>query len=142
MLGVHVGRRERPPGGVSEGSKILTGVVFAEAIRPRLTCDALRDLLQDWRRAGKQMPIALLVSEYDRRDLNQDVMAGAKELDGDPDTLKPDHDRKAIAIIEGIPVRSHPDVAKGKMRMLFPDPKLTPKAPEKLGGEGLIIVGA
>lgn len=122
-------------------SKVITGVSIAEAMEPRLTVDGLRDMLQDMRHAGQPMPCAILVSEYDRRDLNQDLLSGSVHEVGKADQA-PEHDGLAIGIVEGIPIRSHPDVARGKARLLFPDPKLTPRPQQKLGGEGLIIVGA
>jgi hypothetical protein len=87
-------------------------------IEPRLTVDGLRDMIQDWRAAGKKIPTYIVVSEYDRRDLNQDLCAGAKELEGD-DVERPEHDGKAIGFIEGVMVRSHPDVAarQGSLRL-------------------------
>jgi hypothetical protein len=119
-------------------SVILPGEVGSQ-IEPRLTVEGLRDLLQDWRKAGKRMPSYLVVSEYDRRDLNQDLCAGAKSLDGD-DVESTDHDFKAIGFIEGVMVRSHPEVPRGRCRFVYSAEKR--EIENKLGGEGLIIVGA
>ena len=120
------------------GHVIIPGEVGAQ-VEPRLTVDGLRDLLQDWRRNGQRMPKIIMVSEHDRRDVNQDLLAGSAH-EVAKDDQRPEHDGEAIGIIEGVMVRSHPDVPRGKARFLF--------APEvrhyeqKLGGEGLIIVGA
>lgn len=117
---------------------ILPGEV-GSAIEPRLTVDGLRDLLQDWRKAGKRLPIAILVSEYDRRDLNQDLLAGSVQEVAKEDQ-RPEHDGDAIGFIEGVMVRSHPDVSRGKARLLYPP--VLKDVDNKLGGEGKIIVGA
>lgn len=87
------------------------------------------------------MPFAILVSEYDRRDINQDLLAGSVEPVAKEDH-RPEHDGEAIGIIEGVAIRAHRDVPRGKARLVFKDPKLSPPPPPKLGGEGLIIVGA
>lgn len=114
---------------------IITGVTLGEAIEPRLTVDGLRNLLLDLRRARKPLPKAILVSEYDRRELNQDLLAGAAN-DVDMLDKRPEHDLHAIGVIEGVIVRAHPDIARGKARLIF-GPRPVPKA-----GKGLVIVGA
>jgi hypothetical protein len=117
---------------------ILPGEV-GSAIEPRLTVEGLRDLLQDWRKMGRRMPHIVLVSEYERRDLNQDLLAGSEHevLKADQ---RPEHDGEAIGFIEGVMVRSHPDVPRGKARFIYPPEKR--EVNQRLGGEGLIIVGA
>ena len=112
--------------------------LLGDAIRPRLTVDGLRNLIQDLRKSPRGAPDMILVSEYDRRDINQDLCQGAKSID--PEAERDDHDRKAIGIIEGVPILSHGDIPRGKARLCY-NPKKAP-APAKLGGEGLIIVGA
>lgn len=100
--------------------------------------DGLRNLIQDLRKSAHGAPAMILVSEYDRRDINQDLCQGAKALGEDAE--RPEHDGKAVAIIEGVPILSHGDIPRGNARLCY-NPKPAP-APEKLGGEGLIIVGA
>lgn len=109
-----------------QGAKVITGVSIAEAMEPRMTIEGFRDLLQDMRAAGQQMPVAILVSENDRRDLNQDLLSGSVEEVSKADQA-PEHDGVAIGIVEGVPIRSHPDIPRGKARLLFPDPKLVPQ---------------
>lgn len=87
--------------------------------RPTLTVDGLRNLLADLRSAGRPLPQSILVSEYDRRDLNQDLLGGAAHQIA-RDDQRPEHDGQAIGIIEGIPIMSHPDIAKGKARLVYP----------------------
>lgn len=79
----------------------------------------------------------ILVSEYDRRDINQDLCQGAKAIGEDAE--RPEHDGRAIGIIEGVPILSHGDIPRGRARLCY-QPAKQP-APAKLGGEGLIIVG-
>jgi len=93
--------------------------IFGDAIRPRITVDGLRSLLADLRKAGKAIPKAIILSEYDRRELNQDMLAGSVTPVAKEDQT-PEHDGKAIAVIEGVPVFSHRDVSKGKARLIYP----------------------
>lgn len=115
---------------------ILPGEVGSQ-IEPRLTVEGLRNLLQDLRRTGR-IPNYILVSEYDRRDLNQDLLAGSSQEVGKHDQ-RPDHDGEAIGMIEGVMVRSHPDVPRGKARLIYPPVVKTVE--NRLGGEGRIVVG-
>lgn len=116
---------------------ILPGEV-GFTVEPRLTVDGLRDMLQDMRRAGRRMPNAILVSEYDRRDLNQDLMAGAVHEVAKEDQ-RPEHDGQAIGMIEGVVIGSSPHVARGKARLVYPPEKK--EVNDRLGGEGVIMIG-
>lgn len=64
------------------------------------------------------MPSAILVSEHDRRDLNQDLLGGSVEPVAKADQ-RPEHDGQAIGVIEGVVVMSHPDIARGKARLIY-----------------------
>lgn len=108
-------------------------------MEPRLTVEGLRNLLQDWRNAGRRIPNYILVSEHDRRDLNQDLLAGSTQEVAKADQRE-DHDGEAIGMIEGVMVRSHPDVPRGKARFIYPP--VHAEVSQKLGGEGRIVVGA
>ncbi len=114
---------------------IIPGEVGSQ-IEPRLTVDGLRDLLQDWRRQGKRMPKVIMVSEHERRDLNQDLLSGSA-TEVAKDDQRPEHDGECIGYVEGVMVRSHPDVPRGKARFLFAAE--VRNVEQKLGGEGLII---
>jgi len=120
------------------GQVIIPGGVGSQ-VEPRLTVDGLRDLLQDWRRKGRRMPKVIMVSEHERRDLNQDILGCSAQPVAKEDQV-PEHDGEAIGFIEGVMVRSHPDVPRGKARFLYADE--VRHVEQKLGGEGLIIVGA
>lgn len=117
---------------------ILPGEV-GSILEPRLTFDGLTDMLRDMRLAGQRMPSLILVSEYDRRDLNQDVLGQSIEEVAKADQA-PEHDGKCICYVEGVPVMSHKDIARGKARLVYPEQYA--QVMQKLGGEGLIIVGA
>lgn len=89
-----------------------------DLIRPALTVDGLRNLLQDRRTAGQPMPRAIVVSERDRRDLNQDLLGGSVQPVA-RDDQRPEHDGHAIGIIEGVLILSAPEIGKGKARLVF-----------------------
>lgn len=99
---------ERRTGGYVDGKPV------SEAIRLRLTVDRLRELIQDQRRAGFK-PSILLVSETERRDLNQDLMAQSvvPVAKADENT-----DFEAIGVIEGCTIASHPEVPAGSVRII------------------------
>lgn len=97
---------------------LLPGEVGSQ-IEPRLTVEGLRDLIRDLRKNGQRIPNYILVSEYDRRDLNQDLLAGSIHEVG-KDDQRPEHDGQAVGFIEGVMVRSHPDVPRGKARFIYP----------------------
>lgn len=90
-----------------------------DQFEPHLTLDGLRNLIQDLRRSGARIPAVILVSEYERRDLNQELLAASSTEVSKADQA-PDHDGAAVGVIEGVMVRSHPDVANGKARFLYP----------------------
>lgn len=103
-------------------------MLVGDALRPRLTVDGLRQFLADWRKAGRPNPQAILVSEHDRRDLNQDLLAGSVIDVAKPDQ-SPQHDHDAIGVIEGVPIFSHRDVGRGQARLLLPDPRVDARVP-------------
>jgi len=86
---------------------------------PQLTLEGLRNLIQDLRQSGARIPSVILVSEYERRDLNQELLAGST-VTVSKDDQSPEHDGAAVGIIEGVMVRSHPDISRGKARFLYP----------------------
>lgn len=120
------------------GQVIIPGEVGSQ-VEPRLTVDGLRDLLRDRRARGERMPQVIMVSEHERRDLNQDILSGSVQ-EVAKDDQRPEHDGECIGIVEGVMVRSHRDVPRGKARFLYAAEVRNVK--QKLGGEGLIIVGA
>lgn len=101
-----------------EGRILLLGEVGSQ-IEPRLTLEGMRDMIRDMRTANQRIPDVILVSEHDRRDLNQDLLGASTDPVNKPDQ-RPEHDGEAVGFIEGIMVRSHPDVPRGKARFLYP----------------------
>lgn len=117
------------------GRIILPGEVGSQ-IEPRLTVDGLRDMIQDLRRSGARIPTVILVSEYERRDLNQDLLAGSVHEVAKEDQ-RPEHDGAAIGFVEGVMIRSHPDVPRGKARLIYP-----PVVDKNRPASGKVFVGA
>jgi hypothetical protein len=115
-------------------SIILPGEVGSQ-IEPRLTAEGIRQLIRDLRDRKQRIPSYILVSEYDRRDLNQDVLSISSTPVSKADQ-RPEHDGEAIAILEGVMVRSHPDIPRGRARLIYP-----PVLDQNLPGTGKIIVG-
>lgn len=114
---------------------ILPGEVCAEVV-PRLTYDGLSMLLKDLRAAGQRLPIVIAVSEHERRDLNQEILGASVAPVAKADQV-PEHDGAAIGFIEGVMIVSHPDVPRGKARLVYP-----PVLDQNVPGTGKIIVGA
>lgn len=97
---------------------------IGDLTRPRLTVDGLRNLLADLRSAGRPIPQSIIVSETDRRDLNQDLLGGAVHAVGREDQ-RPEHDGQAIGIVEGVVILSHPDLRRGQARLVYPTPPIS-----------------
>jgi hypothetical protein len=83
--------------------------------RLAISFDGLRQLIADQRAAGVQLA-AILVSEHDKRDLKQELMAHSKQHT--PDAEDADHDLHTIGFIGGIPIVSHKAVSAGKARLI------------------------
>ena len=99
---------------------VIAKALDGEVLRPRLTVDGLRNLIADLRVRG-QVPKAIYVSEHDRRDLNQDLMAGSIQPVAKEDQ-KPEHDGVALGVIEGVVILTDPSLARGKARCIFAPP--------------------
>jgi hypothetical protein len=84
-------------------------------MRLSLTFEGLRDLIRDYRQRGGQ-PIALLLSEHDKRDLKHELMAHS--ISHQPEAERSDHDRGVMGFIEGCVVTSHKDVTPGNCRIV------------------------
>lgn len=83
--------------------------------RLAISFEGLRRLIADLHQQGVK-PAALLVSEHEKRDLKQEIMALSKQHSADAEDA--DHDLKAIAFVGGIPILSHKDVPQGSARVI------------------------
>lgn len=97
---------------------LLPGEVGAQ-LEPSLTFEGLRNMLGDMRRRGVRMPNIVLLSEYDRRQVNQEIL-GASVQEVAKEDQRPEHDYDAIGFIDGVMFRSHPDVPRGKAHFIYP----------------------
>ena len=74
-----------------------------------LTLESVREMINDLRARGLPANV-VMVSEYDKRDLKQELMAMGEPLS--------DTDEDVIGFIQGCMVVSHPDVPRGKARII------------------------
>lgn len=74
-----------------------------------LTLDGIRSLIRDLRAAG-QVPAAILVSEFEKKDLKEELMSYAGATMADAEELRD----RSIAIVEGVVIASHKHVPRGK----------------------------
>lgn len=112
-----IGIRPRLPDGVMR-KVILPGEVGSQ-FEPSLTWEGLRNMFQDMRRQGQRMPSVVIVSEKERRDLNQEILANSANSVA-KDDQRPEHDGECVGILEGVMIRSHPEVPNGKARFVYP----------------------
>jgi hypothetical protein len=78
-----------------------------------LRLSGLRALILDLIEAG-QRPVAVLLSEYEKRDLKQEMLELAPLVRNGEHGPEEVPDNEAICLIEGVPVMSSPDVPRGK----------------------------
>ena len=74
-----------------------------------LTLDSVRELIADLRARGLPANM-VMVSEYDKRELKQELMAMGESLN--------ESDEDVIGFIQGCMVISHRDVPRGTARVL------------------------
>lgn len=97
---------------------ILPGEVGPQ-FEPSLTLEGIREMIRDLRRNGQRIPNYIILSEHERRDLNQELLGVSVDPVAKKDQA-PEHDGEAIGFIEGVMVRSHPDVPRGRARFIYP----------------------
>lgn len=100
------------------GRIILPGEVGSQ-IEPSLTWEGLNNLIGDLRKAGQRIPDVIIVSEHERRDLNQEILAHSS-AEVSKEDQRPEHDGQCVGFIAGVMIRSHPDVPRGKARFIYP----------------------
>ena len=74
-----------------------------------LTLESVREMINDLRARGLPVNI-VIVSEHDKRELKQELMAMGETLS--------DTDEDVIGFIQGCMVVSHPDVLRGTARIV------------------------
>jgi hypothetical protein len=121
------------------GLVLVPGEIGGQLDRPYLTVDGFKQLIADLTEAYGRKPTAIILSEYDRRELNQQVMAGATQ-DVAKEDQRPEGDGKAIGYIEGVAFVSERGMSRGNCRPVFGAQQV--QVENRLGGEGKIIVGA
>ncbi len=96
----------------------VKGLLPGEPFSIRFTYDALRDMVQEQRRIGRN-PRLLIVSEYDRNEIIQELQAHSSEP-----VPKNDEDKfnQTLGFIEGCMVLAHRDQPKGKIRVICARP--------------------
>ena len=77
-----------------------------------LTVDSVRELINDLRARGLSAKM-VMVSEYDKRELKQELMQMGEPL--------AQSDEDVIGFIQGCMVISHRDVPRGTARILRPE---------------------
>ncbi len=95
-------------------SDIAIAAGVGDALQLRLTIDGLSEMIGDLRAAGYN-PQIVLVSEYDRRDLNQDLMGASVTPVSKEDEH---HDQNQIGIIHGVMIMANADISRGKCRVV------------------------
>lgn len=84
-----------------------------------LTVEGLRELLGDLRSAGRT-PVAIVLSPHDKNSIKDELENTGTRLKVDDRERDPTLD-EVIAIIENVPITSHPDISRGKAQILFSD---------------------
>lgn len=96
----------------------VKGLLPGEPFSVRMTYDSLTDMLREQRRLGRK-PGLILVSEYDRNEIIQEIQAQSKTP-----VPKADEDKfnQTLGFIDGCLTLAHRDVPKGKIRVICARP--------------------
>lgn len=96
----------------------VKGLLPGEPFSVLMTYDALRDMVQEQKTLGRE-PKILLVSEYDRNEITQELQAHSIEP-----VKKADEDKfnQTLGFMEGCLVLAHRDVPKGRIRVICAKP--------------------
>lgn len=96
-----------------------------------LTYEGLSSFIADLISQGRK-PMSVIVSEYDRRELNQQIMDTAIEPVAKHDQ-RPDGDRVSLGFVQGVMISASPLVARGQARLIYPKPTLEAIADQHRG---------
>ena len=121
------------------GLVIVPGEIGSAQDRPFLTVDGFKQLVKDLTEAHGRKPTCILLSEYDRRELNQELLSAATNKVAAEDQ-RPEHDGEAIGYIDGVSFASERGLSRGRCRPVWGAEQL--EVNDRLGGEGRIFVGA
>lgn len=96
----------------------VKGLLPGEPFTVRFTHDALRDMVREQKALGRE-PKLLIVSEYDRNEIIQELQAHSKEP-----VKRSDEDKfnQTLGFIEGCMVLAHRDQDRGKVRVICSRP--------------------
>lgn len=83
----------------------------------------LRALVRDLLDSG-QCPIAILLSEQEKRDLKQEMLDLAPLTRNGEHGPEPVPDSEAFAFIEGVPIMSSKEISHGKASIMLSDNSL------------------
>lgn len=100
------------------GNAIRNRLAAGDKLDLRLTLGGLRMLIEEQRAAGLR-PVCVIVSETERRDLNDELMAASIEDVSPADANRND---AQIGFIMGVQIRSNPEVGPGKARIIHAAP--------------------
>lgn len=98
----------------------VAGLLPGEPFTVRFTYDSLTDMIREQRRLGRT-PKLLLVSEYDRNEIIQEIQAHSVSP-----VPKDDEDKfnQTLGFIDGCLALAHRDVPKGKVRVICARPNV------------------
>jgi len=96
----------------------VKGLLPGEPFSVRMTYDGLRDMVQEQKTLGR-VPKILLVSEYDRNEITQELQAHSLTP-----VAKSDEDKfnQTLGFMEGCMVLAHRDVPRGRIRVICEKP--------------------
>lgn len=98
----------------------VSGLLPGEPFSVRFTYDAITDMIREQRRLGRT-PKLLLVSEYDRNEIIQEIQSQSVTP-----VPKADEDKfnQTLGFIDGCLTLAHRDVPKGKIRVICARPNV------------------
>lgn len=96
----------------------VKGLLPGEPFSVRFTYDAITDMIREQRQLGRK-PRLLLVSEYDRNEIIQEIQAHSIAP-----VPKNDEDKfnQTLGFIDGCLTLAHRDVARGQIRVICAKP--------------------
>lgn len=97
----------------------VKGLLPGEPFSVRFTYDSLTDMLREQRQLGRE-PKLLLVSEYDRNEIIQEIQGHSTSPVPHDDE---DKFNQTLGFIDGCLALAHRDVPKGQVRVICAKPQ-------------------